>query len=50
MAKAAVKSKKGAKPHKGKKHHRGVLDQPKAPRVADGRAERVLRSGPRDAA
>src|SRR6478736_8638541 len=42
MAKAAVKSKKGAKPHKGKKHHRGVLDQPKAveTRMAEGRAER----------
>ncbi len=42
MAKAAVKSKKGAKPHKGNKHHRGVLDRPKAveTRRAEGRAER----------
>src|SRR3954454_20013379 len=42
MAKAAVKSKKRAKPAKGKKHHRGVLDLPKAvaTRIAEGRAER----------
>ena len=42
MAKAAVKSKKRAKPAKGKKHHRGVLDLPKAvaTRMAEGRAER----------
>src|SRR3954451_18900426 len=42
MAKAAVKSKKRAKPAKGKKHHRGMLDVPKAveTRMAEGRAER----------
>src|SRR3954452_18297557 len=42
MAKAAVKSKKRAKPAKGEKHHRGVLDVPKAveARMAEGRAER----------
>src|SRR3954462_5271904 len=42
MAKAAVKSKKRAKPAKGKKQHRGVLDLPKAieTRMAEGRAER----------
>jgi uncharacterized protein (DUF2252 family) len=42
MAKAAVKSKKRAKPAKGKKHHRGVLDLPKAveTRMAEGRAQR----------
>src|SRR4051812_35860992 len=42
MAKAAVTSKKRAKPAKGKKHHRGVLDLPKAvaTRMAEGRAER----------
>src|SRR3954463_14546370 len=42
MAKAAVKSKKRAKPAKGKKHRRGVLDVPKAveTRMAEGRAER----------
>src|SRR6476646_1116917 len=42
MAKAAVKSKKRAKPAKGKKHRRGVLDLPKAvaTRMAEGRAER----------
>src|SRR3954452_22160224 len=42
MAKAAVKSKKRAKPAKGMKHHRGVLDVPKAvaTRMAEGRAER----------
>src|SRR3954466_10418028 len=42
MAKAAVKSKKRAKPAKGKKHRRGMLDLPKAveTRMAEGRAER----------
>jgi uncharacterized protein (DUF2252 family) len=42
MAKAAVKSKKRAKPAKGKKHHRGVLALPKAveTRLVEGRAER----------
>src|SRR3954467_11911316 len=42
MAKAAVTSKKGAKPAKGGKNHRGVLDLPKAveTRMAEGRAER----------
>src|SRR3954452_8748301 len=42
MAKAAVKSKKRAKPAEGKKHHRGMLDVPKAveTRMAEGRAER----------
>src|SRR3954447_22995971 len=42
MAKAAVKSKKGAKSANGKKDHRGLLDLPKAveTRMAEGRAER----------
>src|SRR3954451_10884410 len=42
MAKAAVKSKKGAKSANGKKDHRGLLDLPKAveTRMAEGRAQR----------
>jgi Uncharacterized protein conserved in bacteria (DUF2252) len=42
MTKAAVNSKKRAKPAKGKEQHRGMLDLPKAveTRMAEGRAQR----------